>query len=84
MILSFSREGWEDYVEWQRVDPKIAKRVNAILSDMMRSPYEGIGKPEPLRQQLSGWWSRRIDQKHRIVYRVSEDTILVAECRDHY
>lgn len=84
MTLSFASEAWEDYVEWQRIDPKIAKRVNTILSDMMRSPFEGIAKPEPLKHQLSGWWSRRIDQRHRIVYRVTEDTILVAECRDHY
>lgn len=84
MILSFSSEAWEDYVEWQRLDPKIAKRVSAILSDMPRSPYEGIGKPEPLKHQLTGWWSRRIDQKHRIVYRVKEDIILIAECRDRY
>ena len=88
MKISFTPRGWEDYLYWQANDPKLLARINALLQDMARSPFRGIGKPEPLRENWAGWWSRRIDGGHRLVYRVSgtgeEQRLEIAQCRYHY
>ncbi|MDR3460863.1 MAG: Txe/YoeB family addiction module toxin [Beijerinckiaceae bacterium] len=84
MRLIFSEKTWDDYLYWQSADPKLVKRINELIKDCMRSPFIGIGKPEPLRGPLSGWWSRRMTQEHRLVYRVLEDGLLIAQCRYHY
>jgi toxin YoeB len=85
--ISFTPEGWDDYLYWQHADPKVLARINALLQDMARSPFRGIGKPEPLRENWAGWWSRRIDGEHRLVYRVSgsgdEQRLEIAQCRHH-
>jgi toxin YoeB len=82
--LVFSREAWEEYLYWQRTDPEILKRVNQLIKETMRDPYRGIGKPEPLKHALQGYWSRRIDAEHRIVYRVVRGDLWVAQLRYHY
>lgn len=84
MNIQFSSRAWEDYLYWQKLDKKILKKVNELLKDISRSPYEGIGKPEPLKHALSGFWSRRITDEHRLVYRVEGKTIQVAQARYHY
>lgn len=84
MPIKFSDQAWEDYLFWQSKDKATLKRINTLLKDIQRSPFEGIGKPEPLRHNLAGFWSRRIDEEHRLVYAVQDDTILVALCRYHY
>ena len=80
----FTEDAWEDYLYWQTQDKKILKRINQLLQDIERNGYNGIGKPEPLRGDLSGFWSRRIDDAHRIVYRVTEDRVEIIQCRGHY
>jgi len=75
---------WEDYLFWQTTDRKMLKRVNELIRQCQRTPYEGIGKPDPLRGNLSGWWSRRIDQEHRLVYRFEDNKIYILQCRKHY
>lgn len=82
--LLFLPEGWEDYLYWQTQDRKTLRRINALIKDIQRSPFEGIGKPEPLRENRSGWWSRRIDDVNRIVYKVDAGRIVIAQCRTHY
>ncbi len=84
MTLIFSAQAWEDYLHWQAADPKMLARVNTLIKECLRTPFVGIGKPEPLRGALSGWWSRRIDQEHRLVYRPSEAGLQIAQCRYHY
>ncbi len=84
MPIKFSDHAWEDYLFWQAKDKATLKRINALLKEIQRSPFEGIGKPEPLRHNLAGFWSRRIDEEHRLIYAVQDDTILVAQCRYHY
>ncbi|SHJ79425.1 toxin YoeB [Malonomonas rubra DSM 5091] len=84
MKLIFSENAWDDYQYWIKTDKKILKRVNALIQDIQRSPFSGIGKPEPLKHGLSGYWSRRINDEHRIVYKVTEDSILFAQIRYHY
>ncbi len=84
MILSFASRAWEDYLYWQETDRKIVERINELLRDVTRNPFTGIGKPEPLKHEWRGYWSRRIDAKHRLVYRVTAEAILVAQCRFHY
>jgi toxin YoeB len=84
MKLIFSRHAWEDYQYWQKTDPKILNRINELIKDIQRNHYQGIGKPEPLRHKLAGFWSRRINSEHRIVYKVEGDRILVAQVRYHY
>ena len=82
--ISFSEEGWEDYLYWQSQDKRTLKRINQLLRDILRNGYDGIGKPEPLKGDLSGLWSRRIDESNRIVYRVKEDVIEIVQCGSHY
>lgn len=82
--LLFLPEGWEDYLYWQTQDKKTLRRVNALIKDIQRNPFEGIGKPEPLRENRTGWWSRRIDDTNRIVYKVETGQIVIAQCRTHY
>ena len=84
MKISFSESAWEGYLYWQTYDPKMLKRLNALIKETSRTPFEGTGKPEPLRNELSGWWSRRIDQEHRLVYRVTDTTLEIVQCRLHY
>lgn len=76
--------GWDDYLYWQKSDPKILARVNDLLKDALRNPFRGIGKPEPLKSNLRGWWSRRITREHRLVYKVEDDMLIVMQCRFHY
>lgn len=80
----FHQTAWEDYLFWTGQDKKILKRINLLIKDIERNPYEGIGKPEALKHTLSGWWSRRITDEHRIVYRVQEDELHIASLRYHY
>lgn len=82
MLIKFSTKGWEDYLYWQAADRTILKRINQMIKDIEREAFAGIGKREPLRHQLSGFWSRRIDSQHRLVYTVHDDILLVAQCRD--
>lgn len=82
--ISFSEEGWEDYLYWQTQDKRTLKRINQLLRDILRNGYDGIGKPEPLKGDLSGLWSRRIDESNRIVYRIKEDVIEIVQCGSHY
>lgn len=84
MRVLFLPDAWQDYLYWQQNDRKILKRINALIQDTLRSPHSGIGRPEALRHDLSGWWSRRIDEEHRLVYRPVEDGIEIAQCRHHY
>ncbi len=82
--IKFSQRGWEDYLYWQLADKASLKRINQLLKDIQRSPFAGVGKPEPLRHNLAGFWSRRIDDEHRLIYAVVDECILVAQCRYHY
>ncbi len=84
MILSFSDEAWEDYLYWQQYDKKILKKINRLIKEIQRVPFEGIGEPEPLKYNWSGYWSRRITIEHRIVYKVSGDNLMIAQCRYYY
>ena len=84
MRLIFSEHAWEDYLYWQRTDKKLLKRINALIQDIKRSPFVGIGKPEPLKHALSGYWSRRINDEHRIVYKAEKDSLFIAQLRYHY
>jgi toxin YoeB len=84
MKLIFSGNAWEDYLYWQQTDKQILKRINYLIREIIRDPYSGCGKPEPLRHGLTGYWSRRINDEHRIVYRPTEDAILIAQLRYHY
>ena len=83
-LLSWTDEAWNSYVYWQTQDKKTLKRINKLISDVKRSPFEGIGKPEPLKENLSGFWSRRIDDTNRLVYAVEDTAITVISCRYHY
>lgn len=84
MNLQFSSRCWDEYLYWQQTDNKILKRIHELLKDIARSPYQGIGKPEPLKHALSGYWSRRINDEHRLVYRLQGEVILIAQMRYHY
>ncbi len=84
MKLIFSEQAWEDYLHWQAHDRKLLGRINGLLKECVRAPFVGTGKPEPLRGPLTGWWSRRITQEHRLVYRPSDEGLLIAQCRYHY
>jgi toxin YoeB len=76
--------GWADYLHWQEQDRKTLHRINEVIRDTLRNPFAGIGKPEPLKGNLKGWWSRRITQEHRLVYRVEAETSIFMQCRFHY
>ncbi len=84
MKLIFHAQAWEDYLHWQETDRKILVRLNLLIKESARTPFAGIGKPEPLRGALSGWWSRRLTQEHRLVYAPSDAGLLIAQCRYHY
>ena len=84
MRLIFAPQAWEDYLFWQANDDKRLARINLLIKECARTPFTGTGKPEPLRGRLKGWWSRRIDREHRLVYRVSGDELQIAQCRYHY
>jgi len=84
MNLTFAPQAWEDYLFWQSNDPKMVQRIHQLLKDIIRSPHAGIGKPEPLKHAFRGYWSRRIDSEHRIVYKVVEGAVLIAQLRSHY
>lgn len=84
MRLLWYERAWEEYLYWQAQDKKTLRRINLLLRDMQRSPFEGVGDPEPLKGNYSGWWSRRIDGANRIVYREKDGAIIVAQCRGHY
>jgi toxin YoeB len=82
--LVFAGEAWEDYLYWQQQDKRMVKRINELIRETMREPFSGIGKPEPLKHALSGYWSRRITDEHRMVYRPEQDALLIAQLRYHY
>ncbi|MFK7909913.1 MAG: Txe/YoeB family addiction module toxin [Akkermansiaceae bacterium] len=84
MELAWLPRGWEYYLYWHKTDKKTLKRINLLIKDALRYPFEGIGKPEPLKANLSGWWSRRITGEHRLVYRVHENRLVIMMCRYHY
>ncbi len=82
--LLWNFDAWDDYLYWQKTDKQVLKRINQLVRDICRSPFEGIGKPEALKDNLAGFWSRRITDEHRIVYAVEKDTVLIIACRGHY
>lgn len=84
MKLTFADEAWEDYLYWQKHDRRIAERINRLIRDTQREPFTGAGKPEALKHALSGYWSRRITDEHRMVYRIEDDALLIAQLRFHY
>ncbi|UII27356.1 Txe/YoeB family addiction module toxin [Fulvivirga maritima] len=84
MNVIFSHNAWEDYTSWLKEDRKILKKINDLVKDIKRTPLEGIGKPEPLKYELSGYWSRRIDREHRLVYQVSGADLIIFSCKYHY
>lgn len=84
MRILFAEQAWEDYQHWLTTDKKLLKRINLLIRDTCRDPFAGIGKPEPLRHLLKGYWSRRINEEHRMVYRVQEETLMLAQLRYHY
>ena len=84
MKISFSKNGWQDYVSWQTEDKKILKKINELIKEIMRTPFEGKGKPEPLKYDLAGFWSRRIDREHRLVYEYKNGEVFIYSCRYHY
>ena len=84
MKITFTKIAWEDYLSWQNEDKKILKKINALIKEIMRTPFEGRGKPEPLKYDLTGYWSRRIDQEHRLVYQFRQGEVLIYSCRFHY
>ncbi|CRL61247.1 Txe/YoeB family addiction module toxin [Proteus vulgaris] len=84
MKLIFSEQSWSDYLYWQQMDKRIIKRINELIKDIKRTPFSGIGKPEPLKHNLAGFWSRRITDEHRLIYRITDPAIEIASCRYHY
>lgn len=84
MIIAWAEKAWEDYLYWQTIDKKILQRINLLIKDISRHPHNGIGDPEPLKHNWAGYWSRRIDREHRLVYKYNDETITVVQCRYHY
>jgi toxin YoeB len=84
MKLSWTENAWEDYLYWQEIDKKKIRRINELIKSIQRTPFEGIGNPEPLKHDLQGFWSRRIDTEHRLVYTTRENEVIIAACRYHY
>jgi len=83
-MICFRERAWQDYIYWQQADKKILKRINLLIKDIQREPFTGLGKPEPLKHQFSGFWSRRITDEHRLVYTFSDDELIIVQCRYHY
>jgi toxin YoeB len=84
MTLTFTENAWEDYLYWQKTDKKVVKKINDLIKEIQRNPFEGLGRPEQLKYDLAGFWSRRIENEHRFVYQVNENEVLVYSCRFHY
>ncbi|MGC4946356.1 Txe/YoeB family addiction module toxin [Streptomyces sp. DT224] len=84
MKLAFTTRGWDDYTFWSESDRRMTRRINRLITEALRDPFDGIGKPEPLRGDLSGYWSRRIDDEHRLVYRATESELVIVQARYHY
>lgn len=84
MKLTFTESGWDDYLWFQQTDKKLLKKINTLIKDIKRSPFDGLGKPEPLKANLSGYWSRRINSEHRLIYEIKDDSIVIVACRFHY
>jgi len=84
MNITFTDDSWDDYLYWQDIDKKILKKINQLIKDIKRDPFNGIGKPEPLKYEFTGCWSRRITEEHRVVYEVNEYSIVIISCRFHY
>ncbi len=84
MRITFSSHAWEDYSTWLKEDRKMLVKINQLIKDILRTPYKGIGKPEALKYDLAGYWSRRIDREHRLVYKVDKDTVIIISCKYHY
>jgi toxin YoeB len=83
-LLSFDPEGWEDYIYWQKTDKIILKKINILIQEIIRTPFFGIGKPEPLKHDFNGFWSRRINDEHRLIYRALDHQVVIVQCRYHY
>lgn len=83
-MLTWASQAWQDYLYWQSRDKKTLKRINTLIKDIQRQPFQGLGDPEPLRHQWSGYWSRRIDREHRLVYKVTDNAVVIVQCRYHY
>ena len=84
MTLTWSSHAWADYLYWQKNDKKLLKRINTLIKDILRNPFDGLGDPEPLKHDFSGFWSRRINREHRLVYKVENSTLIIVQCRYHY
>lgn len=84
MIKVWAARAWDDYLFWQKYDKKIMQKINRLIEDIERSPFKGLGKPEPLKYEPKGYWSRRIDETHRLIYRVEKNNLMIAQCRSHY
>ncbi len=84
MTLCWADNAWEDYLYWQKTDTKVLDRINTMIKEIQRQPFKGIGKPEPLKHNWTGYWSRRINREHRLVYKVTKETLYIAQCRYHY
>ena len=82
--LMFLPQGWDDYLYWQTHDKRFSRKINQLIQEVMRSPFSGTGKPEPLKNNWAGWWSRRIDNTHRFVYKIDGNVLVIAQCRTHY
>ncbi|MBL1210962.1 Txe/YoeB family addiction module toxin [Geminocystis sp. GBBB08] len=84
MIIKWAENAWNDYIYWQNIDKKITKKINELIKDIIRHPFDGLGYPEPLKHNWSGFWSRRINKEHRLVYSMEDNEIFIAQCRFHY
>ena len=84
MLITFSSHAWEDYTTWLKEDRKMLLKINQLIKEIQRTPFEGIGKPEELKYDLAGYWSRRIDREHRLVYKIDNETLIILSCRYHY
>lgn len=84
MSIIFMNDAWEDYLHWQQTDKSMLRKINQLIKEISRTPFDGTGKPEPLKENLAGFWSRRINLEHRLVYKVENDSVIVLQCRYHY